>query len=124
VVADFLSRIEHEDKNTPIEDNFPVEHLFAVFANTPWYAYIANYLASGKVPRHLSYKEKRKIIHQSTRYSWMAGYLFHTGVDQQIQRCVVEDNIYEILKAAHDGPCGGHFADKRTGHKVQKMGYY
>jgi hypothetical protein len=124
VVADFLSRIEHEGKDTPIEDNFPDEHLFAVSANTLWYADIANYLASGKVPRHLSYKEKRKIIHQSTRYSWMAGYLFHTGADQQIRRCVAEDNIYEILKAAHDGPCGGHFADKRTGHKVLQMGYY
>ena len=48
----------------------------------------------------------------------MVGYLFHTGIDQQIQRCVARDDIYEILKAAHDGPCGGHFTDKRTGHKV------
>jgi hypothetical protein len=53
VVADLLSRIEHEGKDTPIEDNFPNEHLFAVSDNTPWYADIANYLASGKVPRHL-----------------------------------------------------------------------
>jgi hypothetical protein len=63
VAAYFLSRIEHEGKDTPIEYNFPDEHLFAVYANTPWYVYIANYLASGKVPRHLSYKEQRKIIH-------------------------------------------------------------
>ena len=35
-----------------------------------------------------------------------------------------EDDIYEILKVAHDGPCGGHFAEKRTGHKVLQMGYY
>jgi hypothetical protein len=81
VVADFLSRIEHEGKDTPIEDNFPDEHPFAVSTNTPSYADIANYLASGKVPRHLSYKEQRKIIHQSTQYSWMVGYLFHTGAD-------------------------------------------
>ena len=54
----------------------------------------------------------------------MAGYLFHTGVDQQIRRYVSEDDIYEILKAAHGGPCGGRFADKRTGHKVLQLGYY
>jgi hypothetical protein len=84
VVADFLSRIEHEGKDTPFEDNFLDEHLFAVSANTPWYVDIANYLASGKVPHHLSYKEQRNIIHQSTRYSWMEGYLFHIGADQQI----------------------------------------
>jgi hypothetical protein len=54
----------------------------------------------------------------------MAGYLFHTGADQHIRHCVAEDNIYEILKVAHDGPYGGHFVDKRTGHKVLQMGYY
>jgi hypothetical protein len=32
--------------------------------------------------------------------------------------------VYDILKACHDGPCGGHFADKRTAHKILKMGYY
>ena len=28
------------------------------------------------------------------------------------------------MKACHDGPCGGHFADKRTTHKILRMGYY
>ena len=64
MVADFLSRIEHDGKDTPIEDNFLDEHLFAIFANTPWYENIA----PGEVPHHLSYKEQRKIIHRSTRY--------------------------------------------------------
>ena len=54
----------------------------------------------------------------------MAGYLFHTRSNKQIRRYVSEDDIYEILKAAHDGPCGGHFTDKRIGHKVLQMGYY
>ena len=54
----------------------------------------------------------------------MVGYLFHTGADKQIRRYVSEDDIYEILKVAHDGPYGGHFTDKRIGHKVLQMGYY
>ena len=124
VVADFLSRLEHDGKNTPVDDNFLDEHIFAISTNTQWYANIANYLAIGEVPRHLSYKEQRKIIHKSARYSWMVGYLFHIGIAQQIQRCVARDDIYEILKATHDGPYGGHFVDKRTGHKVLQMGYY
>ena len=124
VVAYFLSRIEHDGKETPNEDDFLDEHIFLVSPNTLWYADIDNYLATGRVPRHLSYKEQSKISHQSTRYSWMIGYLFHTGVHQQIQCCVAGDDIFEILKAAHDGPCEGHFADKRTSHKVLRMGYY
>ena len=34
------------------------------------------------------------------------------------------DEIFDILKACHNGPCGGHFTDKRIGHKVLQIGYY
>ena len=42
----------------------------------------------------------------------------------QIRRCVREDEVFDILKACHDGPCGGNFADRRTTHKVLRTGYY
>jgi hypothetical protein len=123
VVADFLSRLTVNDDN-PVDDSFPDEYLFAVSAHSPWYADIANYLVAGKLPSHLSYREKKSIVHQSARYSWIGGYLFNTGPDQEIRRCVREDEVYDILKACHDGPCGGHFADKRTTYKILRMGYY
>eukprot|EP00253_Pinus_taeda_P036056 PITA_36056 len=123
VVADFLSRLK-TNENIPVDDSFPDEYLFAVSAYSPWYADIANYLVAGKLPSHLSHREKRKIIQQSARYSWISGCLFHTWIDQEIRRCVGEDEIYDILKACHDDPCGGHFVDKRTAHKVLRMGYY
>ena len=41
-----------------------------------------------------------------------------------IKICVREDEIFDILKACHDGPCDEHFADRRTGHKVLQTGYY
>jgi len=52
------------------------------------------------------------------------GYLFHTGEDMHISRCIHEDEIFDILKACHDEPCGRHFTDRRTGHKVLQIGYY
>ena len=30
----------------------------------------------------------------------------------------------DILHACHDGPCGGHFSDKRMAYKVLHFGYY
>ena len=60
--ADFLSCFTNSDDNLPVEDSFLDEHLFAVSAHSPWYAYVANYLAAGKLPAHLSKREKRKII--------------------------------------------------------------
>jgi hypothetical protein len=55
---------------------------------------------------------------------WISGCLFHTGLNQEIRRCIREDEVYDLLKACHDGPCGGNFADKRTTHKILGMGYY
>jgi hypothetical protein len=55
---------------------------------------------------------------------WHDDCLYKIGPDLVIRRCVREDEIHDILKAYHDGPCGGHFADKRTAYKVLQSGYY
>jgi hypothetical protein len=54
VVVDFLSRLNINDDNSPIDDSFPYQHLFAVYSHSPWNAEIVNYLVAGKVPPHLS----------------------------------------------------------------------
>ena len=62
LVAYFLSRIQHEYGTKPVDDTFPIEHLFAASVQTPWFADISNYLATGKIPNHLSPHEERRII--------------------------------------------------------------
>ena len=69
LVTDFLSRIQHDDGAKPIDDTFPNEHLFVVSVQTPWFANIANYLATGKLPNHLSPHKKIHIIVQSSNYT-------------------------------------------------------
>ena len=83
VILDFLSQLTNEGEAIPVEDNFPDEHLFALSTNTPWFADIANYLAAGKLPQHLSPKESQRVIRQSATYSWIEGYLF----------CIEQDHI-------------------------------
>jgi hypothetical protein len=124
LVADFLSRIHNEEQATPVDDEFPDEHLFVVSTNSPWFAYVANYLVTGKFPQHLSPSEKKRIIQHSASYSWVGGDLFQTGPDLIIRRCVHEDEVFDILKYCHDEPCGGNFVDKRTTYKVLHSGYY
>ena len=46
MVADFLSRLTHNDDNVIVDDTFPHEHLFAVSIKVPWFADIANYLVT------------------------------------------------------------------------------
>ena len=86
VVADFLSRFTNSDDNLHVEDSFLDEHLFAVSAHSPWYAYVTNYLVAGKLLTHISKREKRKIIQQSAKYCWVNGHLFYTGPDLEIRR--------------------------------------
>ena len=57
LVADFLSRMPKPVDVATVEDQFPDEHLFAVIVRIPWYADVANYLAVGKLPKHLTPNE-------------------------------------------------------------------
>ena len=123
LVADFLSRINHGGEVSGVNDDFPDEHLFALATKPPWYVDLVNYLTTGKLPQHLSSREKQRIIKLTANYSWIEGDLFHTGLDLIIRRCVREDEIFVILKACHDEPCGGHFDDKIIAYKVLNSGY-
>eukprot|EP00253_Pinus_taeda_P036273 PITA_36273 len=64
-VADFLSRIPKSIETAAVEDQFLDEHLFAVAIRTPWYADVANYLAVGKLPKHLTPQERKQIVQKS-----------------------------------------------------------
>ena len=57
VVIDFLSRFPKIDEMLAVDDQFPDEHLFSVAIKTPWYPDVENYLAVGKLPRHLTMRE-------------------------------------------------------------------
>eukprot|EP00253_Pinus_taeda_P012698 PITA_12698 len=68
-VADFLSRMPKPIDAAAVEDQFPDEHLFAVVVKTPWYANVANYLAMGKLSKHLTPNERKQIIQRSAQFS-------------------------------------------------------
>lgn len=98
--------------------------LLKIPYKTPWYANVTNYMGAGKLPAHLVFWERKLIIHRSAWYSWIDRYLFYTGFDLQIHRCIREDEFYDILKDFHNEPYSGNFSDRRNGHKVLHMGYY
>ena len=54
VITDFLSRVPKIEDTLTVDDQFSDEHLFVVVLRTPWCADVANYLAVGKLPRHLT----------------------------------------------------------------------
>eukprot|EP00253_Pinus_taeda_P014836 PITA_14836 len=66
---------------TLVPDEFPDEALFSISTITPWFADVANYLASGKLPQNMSARERHNIVQHSANYSWIEGDLFYTGPD-------------------------------------------
>eukprot|EP00253_Pinus_taeda_P022006 PITA_22006 len=125
VVADFLSRLDLSvGEEGLVDDQMPYEHLFSISVYSPWFADISNYLVSTQFPPHLSSKEKSKIMRKSTPFTWIGENLFKLGPDQILRHCVREEKVFDILLTCHDGPCGGHFAAKRTAFKVLQASYY
>jgi hypothetical protein len=124
LVANFLFRVPKTDDSLIVEDQFPEGHLFTFTIKTPWYVDVANYMVDGKLPTHLSSRERKLIVQRNARFTWIDGYLFHTGYDLQIQTCVRDDEIFDVLKVGHDEPYGRHFVDRIIGNKVLQMGYY
>lgn len=87
VVAVFLSRMTNVIDDMDIEDSFQDEHIFSKSTYSPLYANIYKFLATGKLPCHLSPREKRKNVQQYL-VPVVDGYLFQTIFDQKIRRCV------------------------------------
>lgn len=53
-VADLHYRMQKNNEDVPIKDKFPDEYIFEVSTKTCWFADIANYLATRKLPPQLS----------------------------------------------------------------------
>ncbi|CAN6684920.1 unnamed protein product [Malus baccata var. baccata] len=128
VVADHLSRLVNastdEADSLHLKESFPDEQLLAVTHQVPWYADIANYLASGEIPSEFSYQQKKKFISTVKHYFWDEPYLFKHCQDQIIRRCVLLEEQESILKFAHHYACGGHFGPRRTAAKILQSGFF
>nr|GEV81869.1 reverse transcriptase domain-containing protein [Tanacetum cinerariifolium] len=103
LAVDHLSRLEnpHKDvfKNKGINENFSLETLGKIFSeSTPWFTDFANF-------------------HDNP-------YLFWICADQIIRWCVHGQEVYDILKACHERPTGGHHGANFIAKKVFDAGFF
>ena len=92
VVADHLSRltIAHNTHSPPINDEFPKESMLLV-ENAPWYAHIADFLATGEIPSNWKAQDKKYFSTKIHSYYWEEPFLFKYCVYHIIRRCVPEE---------------------------------
>ncbi|XP_075507481.1 uncharacterized protein LOC142544305 [Primulina tabacum] len=102
VVADHLSRLVTGSscEMTPINDNFPDEHLFSV-TTTPWFANIVNFLVTGKMSPQWSSQDKRKFLNEVKNFYWDDPYLFKYCPDQIFRRCIPDNEVSSVIKFCH-----------------------
>ncbi|GJS36946.1 hypothetical protein Tco_0535328 [Tanacetum coccineum] len=123
LAADHLSRLEnpHKDEleNKDINENFPLETLGVISSgSTPWFADYANFHAGNFIVKGMSSQQKKKFFKDVKHYFWDDPYLFRICADQIIRRCVHGQEAFDILKACHEGPTGGHHSANLTAKKV------
>nr|GEW49881.1 reverse transcriptase domain-containing protein [Tanacetum cinerariifolium] len=120
---DAKSRLENPNKdvleNKDINENFPLETLGSLTSNsTPWFADIENFHAGNFIKKGLTSQQKKKFFKDVKHYFWDDPYLFRIYADQIIRHCVHGQEAFEILKACHEGPTGGHHGDNLTAKKT------
>ncbi|XP_049378025.1 uncharacterized protein LOC125842747 [Solanum stenotomum] len=105
-----------------VEDTLEV--LAATLDLIPWFANFPNYLVSELMPEDLTFQQRKKFLHDVSKYFWDEPYLYRVYADNIISRCVPEAKMLSILEACHSSPVGGHHVGTRTAHKVFQSGYY
>ncbi|GJZ34497.1 reverse transcriptase domain-containing protein [Tanacetum coccineum] len=131
LAADHLSRLENphqnEFENKEITETFPLETLGSVALrddSTPWFADFANYHAGNFIVKGMSTQQKNKFFKDVKHYFWDDPFLFKICADQVIRRCVSGHKAFDILKACHSRPTGGHYGANYTAKNVFDSGFY
>nr|GEV77628.1 reverse transcriptase domain-containing protein [Tanacetum cinerariifolium] len=129
LTAYHLSRLEnpHKDvfENKDINENFPLETLGKISSgSTSWFADFANFHAGNFIFKGMSSQQKKKLFKDVKHYFWDDLYLFWICADQIVRRCMHGQEAYDILKACHEGPIGGHHGANFTVKKVFDAGFF
>ncbi|GJW94522.1 reverse transcriptase domain-containing protein [Tanacetum coccineum] len=119
-----IKRVEKKE----LRKRFPSQTLgmvtFRGDDNAPWFADFANYHAGNFVIKGMSSQHKRKFFKDVKHYFWDDPFLFKICADQVSRRCVSGQEAFDILKACHSGPTGGHYGANYTAKKVFDSGFY
>ena len=86
--------------NRVINDEFPEESLMQL-EKAPWYAHIANFLATGEIPSDWKEQNRKYFFAKIHSYYWEEPFLFKYCADQIIRKCVPEEEQQGILSHCH-----------------------
>jgi hypothetical protein len=121
---DHLSRLEHGEEPTSLEDTLPDAYLLAIRKVDDHFTEIVQFLSTGMAPREYTVIQKKKLVVHAADFSLIVGQLYNMGPDEILRRCVMETERTLILVEAHEGIAGGYYAGKATTQKIHRAGFW
>ena len=67
-------------------------------------------------------QQKKQLVVKAADFTLIAGHLYKLGTDEVLHRCVMPHEKEAIIREAHSGATGGHFAGKPTAQKILAAG--
>ena len=133
-IADYLSRIENGADAVDGDDDFPdgailhmeAENLEQTHApqGDRWLTEMSTFLSTGLPPPRMRTDKKKTLVVRSQNFCLIQDTLYHKGSEGIWSRCIHSDEKEEILREAHCGITGGHYASDATARKEWQAGLW
>jgi hypothetical protein len=115
---DHLSRLEHGEEPTSMEDTLPNSQLIAIRNIDDHFTNIVQFLSIGMALSEYTISQKKQLVVCAADFPLIVFQLYKIGPDEILRRCIMEIEHSMILARAHEGIVGGHYAGKETVQKV------
>jgi hypothetical protein len=101
-----LSRLEHGEEPTSLEDTLLDAQLLAIRNIDDHFTEIVQFLSIGMAPSEYTIPQKKQLVVHAVEFSLIAGQLYKMGPDEILRRCVMEVERPLILTESHEGIAG------------------
>jgi hypothetical protein len=98
-----LSRLEHGEEPTSLEDTLPDEQLLEIRKVDDHFVEIVQFLSTRMAPREYTLIQKKQLVVCAAYFSLIVGQLYKMGPDEILRRCVMEVERPLILVEANEG---------------------
>ena len=92
--------------------------MFSIQIVDDYFRDIIEFLMTRTTPEEFTTQQKKKLLVKATNFTLIAGELYKLGLDEILQRYVLEHERQQILAEAHAGIVGGHYAGNPTAQKI------
>jgi hypothetical protein len=124
VLTELITNFPSDAKASPVNTDFPDEHLFFIPSNDPWYDYLLVYLQTHNFGSHLSRYDHQCILHQAPSYLLIGDVLYQRRVNTILRRCLTINEAGRVLNYHHINTCGGHLLGISTAKNIIREGYF